>query len=804
MKLLILNFIMVSTLLLSCGTQVETGVSSELAKNRKATIKDIEYLLDFTIPQSITQKCEGSVEVRFLLEKSGSVVLDFKAPSEFIHSVSCDYKHINEHIIVEGVEGQNSIKINFTLPDQSLNRRDEFLYTLLVPDRARTLFPCFDQPNLKARFTLELTIPEKWVAVSNGTMISRDGNRLKFSPTEPLSTYLFSVTAGELEQVTQSKNGHEISLYHRETDTLKLAQIGDIFNQVYSSLEWLEEYTGIKYPFQKYDLIILPGFQYGGMEHTGATLYADRVMFLNPNPTINERLTRCNLIAHETAHMWFGDYVTMDWFSDVWTKEVFANYFASQITAPLFPEVNHSLNFMLSYAPPSYIEDRTLGSNPIQQELDNLEDAGLVYGNIIYDKSPIVLNMLVSMIGEDNFRKGIRSYLTQYAYNNATWDNLIEILDEHSAIDLQLWSDAWIKEKGMPTIEVSDGLITQHDAIGRGVVWGQTIALLADDTYHVNLNSDSVRLSINSKHIIPNSDGRGYGFFKLDAATAQYCMDSIMNYSDDVVRGSILINLYENFLNGIISAPDYMKFMINYLPLEQNQLLFSQAIGNVRSCFSLAYTENVALEEVLLKLSKKSVTALRSYIQIVRTPMGIDSLYRLWRSGTLSESDAISASFELAILLPDSSSIITNRQLSMIANSDRQKQYRYILPAVSSNKVVRDSVFDALLKPENRTIEPWVTTSLSLLNHPLRQREALCYIRRGLDVVQEIQKTGDIFFPAAWCYGLLSGHSSSEANEEVEKFFAANKNYPTKLANKIRQRSHHLTLRISLFNVSSM
>ena len=162
---------------------------------------------------------------------------------------------------------------------------------------------------------------------------------------------------------------------------------------MFDALEWQEDFTGIPYPFAKYDVIILPGFQYGGMEHTGATLYTDRRMFLDEHPTLNERLSRSSLIAHETSHMWFGDYVTMKWFDDVWTKEVFANYFASRIVEPLYPDVNHRLNFIRDYIPASYSEDRTSGANPIKQDLDNLRNAGLVYGNIIYDKSPVIMEM---------------------------------------------------------------------------------------------------------------------------------------------------------------------------------------------------------------------------------------------------------------------------------------------------------------------------------------------------------------------------------------------------------------------------
>ena len=169
-------------------------------------------------------------------------------------------------------------------------------------------------------------------------------------------------------------------------------------------------------------------------------------MFLDEHPTLDDQLGRSALIAHETSHMWFGDYVTMDWFDDVWTKEVFANYFASRIVEPLYPEVDHRLNFISDYVPSAYAEDRTAGSNPIKQKLDNLSDAGLVYGNIIYNKSPMVMEMLVRVLGEEAFRKGIREYLTTYAYGNATWEGLIRILDQYTAEDLEAWSRVWVHE----------------------------------------------------------------------------------------------------------------------------------------------------------------------------------------------------------------------------------------------------------------------------------------------------------------------------------------------------------------------
>lgn len=800
-----LLLLLTGALLCSCATTVNiepTGVSYELANHRKATIQEPTYDLTLNIPQSIDSLCSGVVDVQFRIDQAQPITLDFKAPKEYIHSVAvngkaCGYQFVNEHIVVDGAQGHNSIKIRFTAPDHSLNRRQEFLYTLLVPDRARTFFPCFDQPNLKAKFTLTLTTPSHWKAVSNGKVLRTQGNTTYFSQTEPLSTYLFSVVAGELECVTQSRAGRAISLYHRETDPLKVAQINTIFDQVYASLAWLEAYTAIDYPFAKYDLIILPGFQYGGMEHTGATLYSDRTMFLNPAPTIKEELMRCNLIAHETAHMWFGDYVTMDWFSDVWTKEVMANYFAALITEPLFPAVDHQLNFMLSNAIPAYGEDRTAGANPIQQELYNLQDAGLVYGNTIYTKSPIVISMLVKMIGREPFQKGIRDYLTTYAYGNATWDNLIAILDKQSPIDLQSWSDAWVKERGMPQIETTPSQITQSDPLNRGVVWSQQIALLSgDSTVYVTLDSTSVANPFNTPNTIPNSDGLGYGYFKLDSATTRYAMQQIAQIKSGVTRGSILITLHENFLRHNLDGVAYLEFLIDHLGKEQNQLLYAQAIHYAQT--ALLYSnarENQSLERLLFQHAKKSITALRAYAHIVRSEEGVEKLYALWSGeNSLSIHDAITISYQLAIRLPKQAEQIVARQKASIKSSDIQKQYAFICPAVSPDPATRDSLFNALLRAENRSIEPWAQTALSLLNHPLRADYAVKYIRPALDKVAEIQKTGDIFFPSAWCGALLSGHHSQEAKEEVAAFFRANEAYPKKLGDKIWQQAHHLDL----------
>src|SRR5205085_11252477 len=195
------------------------------------------------------------------------------------------------------------------------------------------------------------------------------------------------------------RNGRELRMFHRETDAAKVARNREaLFDLHASALAWLEEYTAIPYPFEKLDFILIPSFQFGGMEHAGAILYNASSLMLDPSATQSQLLGRASLIAHETSHMWFGDLVTMRWFNDVWMKEVFANFMAAKIVNPSFPEINHELRFLLANYPAAYDVDRTPGTNAIRQPLDNLKDAGTLYGNIIYDKAPIVMRHLEAIL----------------------------------------------------------------------------------------------------------------------------------------------------------------------------------------------------------------------------------------------------------------------------------------------------------------------------------------------------------------------------------------------------------------------
>ncbi|MCL2561266.1 MAG: M1 family aminopeptidase [Rikenellaceae bacterium] len=803
----------------SCGKLPEKiydkGVSLELAQFRAANYSDVRYALHFSIPESTDRRVEAEAAISLTLARRQPLILDFTGSAEdiktlLVNGAPAAWTLENEHIVIPKrsvKKGENRVDVIFTAGDMSLNRRDEFLYTLLVPDRARTLFPCFDQPDLKARFTLSLLTPEQWAAVGNGRATGEepapDGCKMiTFNETHPISTYLFSFVAGKFEKIVECRDGREISLYHRETDPAKTAQCGVIFDEVYQSLEWLEEYTGIRYPFEKYDLIILPGFQYGGMEHMGATLYNDRRMLLDPNPTDAELLRRSSLIAHETAHMWFGNFVTMKWFNDVWNKEVFANWFAARIVEPMYPAINHNLNFMISYFPSAYAEDRTGGAMPIQQHLSNLSDAGLIYSNIIYNKSPIVMDMLVRKVGEDKFRTAIREYLNTYAYGNTDWDGLVAILDRQTDDeDLRAWSNTWVKEKGMPTVvfEQRGGdsyTVSAYDPWGRGREWQQEI------------HYEKVQ-SVDTEYLLPNADGRGYGYFAMDEETTRRMLSNWGLLTDEVARLSALMNLYEGLLNLKVDPAAFVASAMRFAPVEKNFHIFNQTLSYAESCMRLFGNDNSAwrheYEQFLFGYASSEkhplqnrMQAMRSFYRTASDSASLEQLYRIWdqeqlrKHYNLGEGDMIAISYELAIRFPDRAEDIAERQLSRITNPDRRKEYQFVSQAVNPSREKRDEFFQNLLLEQNRQVEPWAATALRLLNHHARMPESLGYIRPGLDLLREIQRTGDIFFPANWCVALFGSHTSREALNIMEQFFIENPGYPPLLESKIRLSADHL------------
>ena len=801
------------------------GISESLANERAETIQSIHYDLSFRIPERKADPIHGSETVRFTLKVQHRVVLDFEQPRDHVQEIqvngrTADVVFADGHLNVPSAAtkaGENAIRIEFTAGDESLNRNEDFLYTLFVPARAHLAFPCFDQPNLKGRYQLALELPASWQAVSNGAEeLTRPyglGQRLiRFSETRPLSTYLFAFAAGKFQVETAVRDGRTFRMFHRETDAAKVARNRDaIFDLHARALSWLEDYTGIPYPWGKFDFVLIPSFQFGGMEHAGAIFYNASSLMLDESATQNQLLGRASVISHETSHMWFGDLVTMRWFNDVWMKEVMANFMAAKIVNPSFPGVNHALRFLMEYYPPAYDVDRTAGANPIRQELVNLNEAGTLYGNIIYDKAPIAMRQLELITGEQGFRDGLRDYLHQYSFGNATWLDLVRILDERGqGTSISAWSRAWIEMRGRPEIRtavkfdangaISNLTLTESDPLKRGLVWPQRLQVdlgYPDRIEKLDVSLDRRETDIGKArgmkqplYVIPNGGGLGYGLFVLDDATRRYLVEHLENIPDALTRGSAWVALWENLLEGRVMPEEFLDLAARALPKENDEQNVQRVLGYLARAFwqFLPQSERSArapgLEGVLRQGITKAFYAseksawFTAYRDVVLTPDGVAWLKRVWRHEeripglTFAETDEINMSLELAVRgLPDWRGIL-NEEHDRIQNPDRKARFEFVIPALSDDPAVREQAFERLRTVENRRHEPWVLESLKYLNHPLRQEPSRAFIRPSLDLLPEIQRTGDIFFPARWTETVLGYQRSPEAAAIVRDYLA--------------------------------
>lgn len=742
----------------------ERGVSLALNDWRKGTISQIAYDLWFDIPSKKNEPINGRSTITFVLsDLSQPVVLDFNVDSSKIVGVSTPYSYANQHIIIDPDDlqkGKNSITIEFIAGDLSLNRNDEYLYTLFVPDRASTCFPLFDQPNLKATYSLTLQTPEDWQAVSNGALKEKKvvGGKsvYTFAESKPISSYIFAFAAGKFQTASQNVNGRDMTMYYRETDSIKVKKnLADIFELHGKALSWLEDYTTIPYPFDKFDFALIPSFQYGGMEHPGSIFYNESSLFLDDNASVNRKMGRASLIAHETAHMWFGDLVTMNWFNDVWMKEVFANFMAAKIVQPSFPEIDHDLRFLLAHYPSAYSVDRTAGANPIIQPLDNLKNAGTMYGAIIYQKAPIVMRLLERKIGEDMMKESLQEYLKTFSFNNAVWDDLVEIIDKRSPEDIAAWSTDWVYTAGMREYDVADEY--------------------------------------------PNSDGIEYGYFKIDEKSWVKFFAEYSKIEKPVHRASMLINIWESMLHSNGPRPGYLlSGLSKILETEKNPLIVDFVLGQLETLFWMNPDQSsieMLLWNIMHKVKDKGMKSsyFRSYRNIAISNEALTNLENVWNGSLvipdlpLSEEDKIALACELSLKIPVKQEAILIKQLELTKNPDRKERLKFVMPALSNDEKVRDEFFESLKQEENREHEAWVLEALSYLHHPLNAKSSSKYLLTSLELLQEIQLTGDIFFPQRWLNVTFEGHTDCDDVKIAQKFLESHPDYPPYLAKKIMQ-----------------
>jgi len=809
------------------------GVALDLAQRRAEMLSNLSYALSLSIPEHQTEPITGSNIIRFTLEDATApLVLDFVPGADYIFAVevngqAASYTLVNGHIVIAAAalaKGANTLRIVFRAGDAPLNRNPDYLYTLFVPARAHLALPCFDQPDLKGRWSLALEHPAAWLSTANGIQIERiiEGNRafVRFAPTPPLPTYLFAFVAGAFKVETARRDGHALRMFHREPDPAKLARNREaVFDLHGRALSFMKDYTALPYAFGKLDFVLIPGFQFGGMEHAGNIFYDANNLLLDESATQNQLLARASVISHEVAHMWFGDLVTMRWFDDVWMKEVFANFMAAKMVNPAFPELNHALRFFLSHYPRAYAVDRTPGANPIRQDLDNLNEAGSMYGAIIYQKAPVVMRHLEALLGEDSLRDGLREYLNRHAFANAGWSDLIDVLAARAPLDLRAWSQAWVEQPGLPSIEteleLDNGRIArlafrQRDPRGKARIWPQQLHLTLADTErteHItaSLTRDEIEIPQAAgrpapRYILPGGDGWAYGQFHLDRGSIADLLASLPAIEDPLTRGSAWIGLWDAMLARQVKPPALFDLALRALQKEGDEQLTAQLLDDAMRLWWRFLNPDErrqrapGFEQILRQGVAQATTASRKAAwfatlrNIARTEPTLTWLTAVWRREIsvpglpLAETDEINLVLDLALHRNKDAQDLLVAQLKRIQNPDRKERFAFLLRSASPDPEERRRWFESLANPASRRHEKWVVDGLRYLHHPLRAEASQALVRPALEMLMEIQQTGDIFFPKTWLDATLSGHNSVSVAATVRDFLRSRPDdYPVRL-----------------------
>ena len=484
-------------------------------------------------------------------QKNSKVVIDggFNGP--------CDIDIVFVSKVSKALRGLYRVKVG----------DDEFFTTDFEPTGARRMIPCVDNPSYKAAFLVSVTVDNEIDAISNmpvkGTAIVTGRKKIEFESTPPMSTYLLYIGVGKFSSITDKLNGKEITL---------IAPSGSLYSTDFPvksairSIKFYEDYFGIPYQLPKLHLVSVPDFAAGAMENWGAITFRERYLQAEKNSSqvVLERIEE--VVAHELAHQWFGDLVTMKWWNDLWLNESFATFMAFKAVDANQPHYEIMKEFVNSEKNGALLADSLSTTHPVDVEVKKPEEISQIFDEISYGKGGNVLRMLESYLGHDGFRDGIRSYLKKYSFSNASGSDLWEELSSVTGQPVSSIVRAWITKSGYPYIEAH----LDHDSIK--LKQGRFTLLPSDkkDVWPVpliikrkggdeRLLLDSETATIPAKDFVKIDSG-SMGFYRVfyDSRLLKNLL-GIYSTLPALDRWSIINDLNAAFLSGKVRMVDYSR-----------------------------------------------------------------------------------------------------------------------------------------------------------------------------------------------------------------------------------------------------
>ena len=620
------------------------NLTRDEAQRRSEQLEVNHYTIDLDLSGVLEAPAEGphtygsKTTVKFrALESDVSTFIDLRAA----HNVSATLN--GEDIDTSGYTSERGLPltglsgecelvvtadVEYTTTGEGLHRmvdpvdNEVYLYSQFESADAKRVFACFDQPDLKATYSLTVTAPAHWEVVSNGATENiadaagaADTKLHTFVETEKMSTYLVALIAGPYHHVSDEFVDGDVRIPLRLLCRGSLAEYLDaerLFTETKQGFAFYHKIFGIPYPFGKYDQIFVPEYNMGAMENAGAVTFLEDYVFRSR--VTGYRYERRNeTILHEMAHMWFGDLVTMRWWDDLWLNESFATYASvlAQTSASEYTEAWTTFaNVEKSWA---YRQDQLSSTHPVAADMVDLEAVERNFDGITYAKGASVLKQLVAYVGLDPFLAGLRQYFNDHAWGNATFADLVSALEASSGRDLSDWSDKWLRTTGLNTFRAEvtrgeDGTIAALDLVQGGASPGAGelrmhrigVGIYSRDDQGKLVRSDYAELDVTGERtavdelvgkpagdlILVNDNDLTYCSAKLDDDSLEVVLAELENISDSLARTLAWSALWEMTRNAELPARRFIEVVSRAIGAETHVGVVQKVLGQAHAALS--------------------------------------------------------------------------------------------------------------------------------------------------------------------------------------------------------------------------
>jgi aminopeptidase N len=595
------------------------------AEERASLLGDLRYDISIDLCGGADAGTFASVvDIEFSARDGASTFIDLEAESVseiVLNGTSVDTSaHAENRIALDGLAASNTLRVvaecRYSHTGMGLHRVVDpadgniYIYTQCEPFEAHRVFACFDQPDLKARFTLRVAAPTGWTVVSNAptagtTSAEPDEQTVVFTESPVMSTYLVAIVAGPYARVADAHDGIELNLYCRQS-LRRYLDDAEIFELTKQGLDHFAARFGTGYPFgAKYDQLFVPEFNAGAMENVACVTFNEESAIHRGAVPASVLAWRAGTILHEMAHMWFGDLVTMRWWNDLWLNESFATYMGNDAQANATTYTSAWVDFANGDKSWAAKQDQLPTTHPIAADVPDVSTGRLNFDGISYAKGASVLRQLVAWVGEDAFFGGIRDYFADHRWGNATLRDFLAPLEKHSGRDLAAWSREWLETAGMNGLRAEtaagDGIIESCTVVQTAAVAslptlrshriGVGLFDLDDGgrlvrTQRLELDISGARTEITELRgrarpalILLNDGDLTFAKIRLDEVSAQTVIDHLSDIDDPLARSLLWAAMWDMTRDAEITAGRYIELLHRHASVEQVPTIVDDLLG---------------------------------------------------------------------------------------------------------------------------------------------------------------------------------------------------------------------------------